>query len=129
MDIVIQQIFSPAWFIMGLSRAVHPKAWIEMIAHVKSSHCAGFIMGGFALPIGLLVIVCHNKWVLDWPVFITVCGWGMVIKSVVYFLYPKAADIVIERAGKSARGLRIAGIVMAVFGGILTWQAFVGSGS
>ena len=118
-----------AWLIMGLSRAVHPKVWTEVIAQVKSSRCAGFIMGGFALPIGLLIIVGHNKWVFDWPLFITVCGWGMVIKSAIYFLLPRVADIVIERAGSSERVLRITGIIMAAFGAILTWQAFVGSGS
>ena len=129
METVIQQILSPAWLIMGLSRTMHPKAWTNAFAQVRDSRCAAFIMGGFALPIGLLIIVGHNKWVLDWPLFITVVGWGMVIKSTIYLLYPTAADIVMERAGKSERAIRFIGIIMTVFGVILTWQAFVPSGS
>ena len=129
METVIQQTFSPAWLIIGLSRAVHPKAWTDVIAQAKGSRCTAFIMDGFALLGGLLIIVGHNKSVLDWPLFITVVGWGMVIKSTIYFLYPRAADIVIERAGKSERELRFSGIVTAVAGGILIWQVFVPRGS
>ncbi len=49
----------------------------------------------------------------------------MAIKGTIYLLVPNAAEAVIERAGKSKRVLRVSGIVMATFGAVLTWQAFV----
>jgi len=125
MEAVIQEIFSPVWLILGISRAVHSRLWLDLIAEVRKSRFAGFFMGISALPVGLLLIVGHNQWVLDWPVFITVVGWGMAIKGTIYLLVPNAAEAVIERAGKSERVLRVSGIVMAAFGAVLTWQAFV----
>ncbi len=125
MDTAIQQIFSPAWLIVGISRILHPNLWTDLIAEIRKSRFAGFWMGSFALTVGLFLIVGHNKWVLDWPLFITVVGWGMAIKGTIYLLVPKAAEAVIERAGKSNRVLRISGIVMAGSGGVLTWQVFV----
>ena len=125
METVIQEIFSPVWLILGISRAVHSRLWLDLISEVRKSRFAGFFMGVFALPVGLLLIVGHNNWVLDWPVFITVVGWGMAIKGTIYLLVPNAAEAVIERAGKSKRVLQVSGIVMAAFGAVLTWQAFV----
>ena len=125
MDTVIQQIFPPAFLIVGVSRILHPHLWTDLIADIGKSRFAGFWMGSFALTVGLFLVVGHNKWVLDWPLFITVVGWGMAIKGTIYLLVPKAAEAVIERAGKSNRVLRVSGIVMAAFGGVLTWQVFV----
>ncbi len=125
MEAVIQEIFSPVWLILGISRAAHSGLWLDLIAEVRKSRFAGFFMGVSALPVGLLLIVGHNEWVLDWPLFITVVGWGMAIKGTIYLLVPNAAEAVIERAGKSKRVLRVSGIVMAAFGAVLTWQAFV----
>ena len=125
MDTVIQQIFSPAFLILGVSRILHPNLWIDLIANIGKSRFAGFWMGSFALTVGLFLILGHNKWVLDWPLLITVVGWGMAIKGTIYLLVPKAAEVVIERAGKSNRVLRVSGIVMAAFGGVLSWQVFV----
>ena len=81
MEAVIQAVFSPVWLILGISRAVHSRLWMDLIAEVGKSRFAGFFMGVSVLPIGLLLIVGHNKWVLDWPVFITLVGWGMAIKG------------------------------------------------
>ena len=125
MEAAIQEIFSPVWLILGISRAVHSRLWLDLIAEIRKSRFAGFFMGVSALPVGLLLIVGHNKWVLDWPLFITVVGWGMAIKGTIYLLVPNAAEAVIERAGKSKRVLRVSGIVMAGSGGVLTWQVFV----
>ncbi len=125
MDTVIQQIFSPAWLIVGISRILHPNLWTDLIADIGKSRFAGFWMRSFALTVGLFLIVGHNKWVLDCPLFITVVGWGMAIKGTIYLLVPKAAEAVIERAGKSNRVLQVTGIVMAAFGGVLSWQVFV----
>ena len=91
MEAVIQEIFSPVWLILGISRAVHSRLWLDLIAEVRKSRFAGFFMGVSALPVGLLLIVGHNEWVLDWPLFITVVGWGMAIKGTIYLLVPNAA--------------------------------------
>jgi uncharacterized protein YjeT (DUF2065 family) len=126
MELVIERIFAPGLFVVGLSHALHPKLWSDLFSDVRKSRYGGFLIAMSTLPFGLAIVVLHNRWVLDWPVFITVVGWGMVLKSVVYFLVPAAAERVIA-AGveRDYRAFRIVGIVMAVLGGILTWKAFM----
>ena len=124
MEAVVQEIFSPVILILGISRAVHARRWMELIAEIGKSRFAGFFIGIFALPTGLLIVAGHNLWVLDWPVFITLVGWGMAIKGTIYLVLPQAAEAVIERAGKSIRILQGTGMVMAAFGAILSWQVY-----
>ena len=67
MDTVIQQIFPPAFLILGVSHILHPKLWTDLIANIGNSRFAGFWMGSIGLTVGLFLIVGHNKWVLDCP--------------------------------------------------------------
>ena len=77
------------------------------------------------LPLGLVLVVGHNVWAWDWPVFLTVAGWAMTIKSALYLLVPQAVERMLQKQmAKSLTNFRIAGAVMAVVGGVLTWQSW-----
>jgi hypothetical protein len=130
MDWYIQAIYGPLILIFGLSHLVRPRLWADFFIAMKRTGFAPLIIGMYTLPTGLILIVLHNRWVLDWPLFITLSGWGMTIKSVVYLLYPEAPDRLVaepERLlGRHYRVFRAGGLAMILFGGILTWQAFAG---
>jgi hypothetical protein len=79
----------------------------------------------YTLPVALVLIVGHNVWVWDWPVFLTIAGWGMTIKSALYLVAPRLADRMLEKKmAKSPRSFQIVGAVMAIVGAILTWQSW-----
>ena len=42
----------------------------------------------FTLPAGMIILSFHNNWVLDFPVFITLAGWVMTLKSLLYLFFP-----------------------------------------
>jgi general stress protein CsbA len=73
METVVERVFAPAWLVFGISHALHPKLFAELFAEIRRSRFAGLIIGAYTLPAGLLLIVCHNVWVWDWPVLVTGC--------------------------------------------------------
>ena len=126
MTAFIQAVYAPMILIFGLSHLAQPRLWSDFFQVLARTGVAPLIIGMYTLPTGLLLIVGHNLWVMDWPLIITLSGWGMTVKSVIYLLAPRLPSKMIERATRpeiSAWKFRVAGAVMAVFGVILTWQA------
>ena len=71
-----------AWFaltlvIIGLSHAAQPRLWAEFFSAMKRTGFAPLIIGMYTLPTGLVILLGHNIWAWDWPVFVTIAGWGM----------------------------------------------------
>jgi hypothetical protein len=122
---VIQAIFGPAFLIMGLSHLLQPKLWVRFFEVVKQSGVAAIIIPMYTLPFGLVLIATHNIWRWDWPLFLTIAGWGMTIKSAAYLLVPTLADrMLAKKMATTPRSYQIVGAISAIFGAIITWQAW-----
>jgi hypothetical protein len=122
---IVEAVFAPAFLLMGLSHLTQPQLWVRFFEVVKQTGAAGLMIPVYTLPIALVLVVGHNVWVWDWPLFLTIAGWIMMIKCTLYLLVPGLADWVLLRdIAKSPRSYRIAGAIMAILGGIVTWQAW-----
>jgi len=49
------------------------------------------IISIMAITFGLVSIIAHSLWVADWRLVITLLGWFVFIKGVVYFSFPQLA--------------------------------------
>jgi hypothetical protein len=122
---IIQAVVSPGFLIMGLSHLVQPQLWVRFFEAVSQTGLAAVIIPLYTLPLALVLIVGHNVWVWDWPLFLTIAGWGMTIKCALYLLVPGLANrLLAKRMAKTARLYQISGAIATFFGGMLTWQAF-----
>jgi uncharacterized protein YjeT (DUF2065 family) len=121
-----------AWFaltlvIIGLSHAAQPRLWADFFVMLKRTGFAPLIIGMYYLPTGLVILLGHNLWVWDWPVFVTIFGWGMTIKATIYLIFPAVPNRMIGNADRwqvAFSAFRVVGIVMSVLGAVLTWHAF-----
>lgn len=125
MDIVLDRFVSPWFLIVGLSYATQPKLWVNFFQNLRRSGVAAAIIPIYTLPLGLILIVGHNRWVWGWPLLLTVVSWSMTTKCVIYLLYPPAAERAMVIACDFERGFRVVGIVVAILGGIMTWSAYL----
>jgi hypothetical protein len=94
---------------------------------MKATGFAPLIIGMYTLPTGLIILLGHNVWAWDWPVFVTIAGWCMTTKAAICLLFPAGPNRMIgnaDRWQKAFCGFRIVGAVMSVLGVVLTWQAF-----
>jgi hypothetical protein len=122
----IQAVVGPAFLLMGLSHLVQPQLWVRFFEAVRSTGLAAVIIPLYTLPIGLVLIAGHNIWKWDWPLVLTIAGWGMTIKSAAYLLVPGLADRALsKKMATTPRSFQIVGAPMAILGAILTWQAWM----
>jgi hypothetical protein len=92
---------------------------------VRQTSSATIIIGLYTFRFGLFLITTHKIWSWDWPLFLTIAGWGMTIKSTLYLLVSGLADgALAKRMATSPRGYQFLGAVAIVFGAAITWQAW-----
>lgn len=123
----IQAYFAILLVIVGVSHVAQPKQWSDFFVAMRRTGFAHLIIPLYTLPLGLFLVVAHNKWVWGWPVVVTICGWGMTIKSVIYWVFPGLSNRMIDNAERWENRFgvfRVVGSVMAVLGAIVVWDAW-----
>ena len=123
----IDAYVAPMLLIACLSHIAQPKLWADFFRALGRTGVAPLIIGMYTLPIGLLIVVGHNRWVWDWPVLVTVAGWVMTVKAIIYLLVPGVANRMVADADRWERGFgvfRVVGMLGSVPCAMLTWQAF-----
>lgn len=121
---LIAKFFSVSLLVVGASHLAQPRLWRDFFITIKSTGFAGFIIAMFTLPQGLLIVLGHNVWVLDIPVIITICGWGMTIKSVIYALIPGRAETMIPEGANAHRKYAWGGALIIPVSILLVWHSF-----
>jgi uncharacterized protein YjeT (DUF2065 family) len=129
LDLLIARWVALLWLVCGLSHAVAPARWVALLWPLRERDTGGLILAAMSLPVGLVIVLGHNVWVLDVPVIITVAGWLTTIKSVAYLVFPRAHRSVMRSSerltgGRPERGFRIIGVVMMVLGAVTAYDAF-----
>ena len=79
--------------------------------------------GYITMLLGLVTVVAHNVWVWDWPVIVTLAGWIMTLKGVVYLLFPRILTVVIQDRRMQA-AFRVGGVVSIVLGLLVGYDSF-----
>ncbi len=122
MEIAIEKLAVLCLFIFGLSHIVQPRAWAEFFIYLRQKGVIGVYITAFIhLPLGALIVSFHNVWT-GIPALLTVLGWCWVIKSTLYFVFPKVgmwglSHVSVERASHFV----VAGVVSLVLALIIAF--------
>ncbi len=76
------------------------------------------------LMIGILLIIAHNIWVLDWRIVITLLAWAIFIKGVMRLYYPaplqKLSQYIVN-----PQAYMLVGVVCGLIGLFLCFHGFI----
>ncbi len=125
METSIQIIAAISFFVIGLSHIFQPRVWAEFFIAIRDKGEAGSFINAFIhFPLGVLIVGFHNVW-HGIPMILTVIGWGLVLKSSIYFIYPAhalrmLAGVSVERSWWFV----VAGVLSVALGSLLTFSIF-----
>lgn len=124
MSVWIAKLMGPAILAAAWAMITRPQVTSRLGGDFLKYPALVFVTGGIVLVGGLAIVNAHNIWVLGWPVIITLFGWAMVISGALRVMLPgvvtRVGDAMIERPAAT----RIAGVVWAVLGAVLTYQGY-----
>lgn len=123
-SLVLAKIMGPIFFVLALHILLYKKEFLSLLEEFVSRQSEFFLFRFQALILGMLIVTFHNVWVSDWPVVITFMGWCILLKGVVYMLWPSVTMRVIRGAIKSGGLFPMSALFTLLVGGYLSYFAY-----
>ena len=124
MALFIERYFAISLLAVGLSHIALARQWRDFFLWLRATGMAGIIIAMYTFPLGLLIVLGHNIWTFDPSVIVTVCGWGMTLKSASYALIPGQAERMIPEGERAHRKYFVGGFVALAIGALLLYHSF-----
>ncbi|HME30589.1 MAG TPA: hypothetical protein VKE53_12100 [Pseudolabrys sp.] len=90
-SIFLARLIGPVMTLVGVSLLVNEAAFRKMALEFLRNPALIFFSGMIMMSAGLVVVLTHNVWVLDWHVIITLLGWVTVISGAARVFAPQRA--------------------------------------
>ncbi len=125
MTLIIERIISSFLIITGLSYLFQGLVWKDLVKELLTKPVWLMMWSLLFLPWGLVVIFTHNLWVANWTVIITIIGWLITAKCVLYLVIPSWSNFVKNWSDDFLqRYIQIAGGIETILGGGLLFLSF-----
>ena len=82
-----------------------------------------YLSGLMAFTAGVAMLNGWHAWTADWRIIITLLGWILVIAGIIRIVLPTLTAVVAVTI-YSASSVAIAGVVVLVIGGFLSFQGY-----
>lgn len=123
METAIQKLAVVCFFVIGLSHILQPRVWAQFFIDLRDKGEIGSFVNAFIhFPLGALVVAFHNVW-QGIPMVLTLIGYALVLKSLIYFVAPSVGLKSMSRVSlENSRESIVAGVVMLGIGGLLLFS-------
>lgn len=92
----------------------------EAVKSSLSTYVSGFVF----LILGVLLVVSHSVWVIDWRLVITIMGWLVLLKGVGRIFFPHAVKRLIVKKRKYHKFI-LGEVVVFLVGLYLLYYGFI----
>jgi hypothetical protein len=114
METAVEKLAAICILVTGLSHIIQPRVWSEFFIMLREKGKVGSILAGLLhFPLGVIVVAFHNVW-HGFPIVVTIMGWGLLLKSLLYLIYPKHGMRVLARVSVERSWEFVVAGVMAV---------------
>jgi hypothetical protein len=111
----IAALLGPTMIAIGTSEALTFRIFATNIAPLIS------LNGLLLFVAGLSIVRFHNRWTRDWPVIVTLVGWGFILVGLFRMFAPE-----VQQAGQNAPTTIITALLVGAIGLFLTFKAYFG---
>ena len=115
----------PLYLIMGLSVLFYVPSWLKISKEWQDNHYLLLPWGFMSMVLGLLVIHYYNVWQWNLWLIVTVSGWCMFLKSVLYLLVPGDWTKACLKHCANANWLYFSSLLMIVLGAALSYYVYL----
>lgn len=120
----VAEVAGPVYMVIGLSFLIYLKPWQTIITSWLKNHYTMLPLALVQLVLGIIIIRMYNVWTWDVWLLVTVSGWAMLVKSVVYFLAPGPMIKWALSLRKSRVLIASSAVLLIVWGGVMGYYAY-----
>lgn len=121
--IFLAQLWGPALLAVGVGLFVSKSFYVRIYRDIEKEPLALLMFGFIGIAAGIVHIQAHNVWDTLPEILISLFGWVLLAKALVFLIKPKLAD----QWGNHVATAKMVPIAMAatiVLGGYLTWVGY-----
>ena len=123
LSVFLAQVIGCFLFLVSLAMLVHQQRCKKVMHEFLSNHALVALSGTMNLAVGLLIVVCHNIWVSEWPVVVTIVGWVLLLQALMRIFFPDAF-VKMMKDMMAKTGFLLMSWVMLIVGIYLIWAGF-----
>lgn len=121
--IILAQIIGLYLFIVAIIMITRAGYYRELLTHLKAGSSAVTVGATLGLILGIIMVVIHNIWIWESDVIITLIGWLLLIKSVLWLSFPECMVKYTQKI-YSGSGYYIISIIAGIIGIVLLAHGF-----
>jgi len=121
---LIARLIGPVFAVTGLGMLLNARFYAAAVAEGAHSPVLIAISGIATLLGGVAILNAHRAWTADWRVLVTIIGWLFIIAGIIRLVLPRIAETVAPAVYSGPAALMVAGVVVLVIGGILSFEGY-----
>ena len=120
MEIAVTRLAIVCFLVVGVSHIIQPRVWVRFFMRLHDlGEVGSFLNGLLHFPLGVTIVSFHHVW-HGLPMVLTLIGWGLVVKGLIYFVFPGYGVKVLGRVSiKRAWEFVVGGIFSLAISGFL----------
>ena len=122
--ILIARLIGPLFAALGLGLLLNATFYAAAVGEGVHSPVLIAIAGMATLAAGLAILNAHRAWTADWRVLVTVIGWIFIIAGLIRLILPTLAETLAPAVYSGPAALMVAGVVVLIIGGILSFEGY-----
>lgn len=122
--IKIAAVIGPVFLVLGVSFLLYMKTWQKIMTNWLKNHYELIALMVVQLVLGIIVVNMYNVWELNIWLLVTLAGWAMILKGIVYLVIPGPMIKWALQVVKMTPVLSLSSLVMILWGGILSYYAY-----
>lgn len=116
---LVEWLLACALVIVGSSLLLRARTWITALSGVASHPFTPLASGLYATLMGLVIVLCHNLWVADMRVLVTLIGWLALGSGALLLLFPEAYSFILRRVPITPQLIALRGFLRLLLGGAI----------
>jgi hypothetical protein len=122
--ILIARLVGPLFAALGLGLLLNSTFYAVAVGEGAHSPVLIAIAGMATLVAGIAILNGHRAWTADWRVLVTLVGWVFIIAGLIRLILPTLAETLAPAVYSGPAALMVAGVVVLLVGGILSFEGY-----
>jgi uncharacterized protein YjeT (DUF2065 family) len=122
--VLIARLVGPIFAAIGLGILINAPFYVGAVIEAVHSPTLVYLSGIATLLAGLAVLNAYRVWTADWRVIVTILGWIFVISGILRIVLPQLLTKLATTIFSGTTALLIAGAVVLVIGGFLSFKGY-----
>ena len=124
-SLFLAQFWGSLIFIMSVMFLIRRKVLTEEFLHSVRDRSFTIFSGILAVVLGLVTVLLHNVWILDWRLLVTLFGWASLIKGITLIGYPESIKSITKILKRNPVLMQAMLVIALLVGTWLLWVSTV----